>query len=250
HRVTEGFYAENRINQDNLFLESDHFDYGIEEQLEKETSSEQMAVDVEITKVNLPKAPMELNIYRSQNESEEEDYLPKRSKTTHLIVQELPKLPTPHRKRNDMVNLALMEIDPNKASGESNMEINPMQEEKIKRSLTLWNIPNKTPAHQIRKNLSFYGRLMVKSFKANGKSKAAFIEIEFKNEKQTLAERSRYKLIAKNIPKWAIESVLLRQCISLPIATGIKGEQLLFTLQTNKIILMLCKKQFTTFIPN
>src|SRR5260364_130922 len=33
---------------------------------------------------------------------------------------------------------------------------------------------------------------------------------------ETLAERSRYKLTTKNIPKWAIESVLLRQlrCIN------------------------------------
>ncbi|CAG8828085.1 38349_t:CDS:2, partial [Gigaspora margarita] len=102
-----------------LDLESDHFDYGIEEQLEKETLSEQMAVDVEITKVNISKAPIELDIYGSQNESEEGDYSPKRSETTHLI------------KKNDMVNLALMEINPNKASGESNMEINPMQKVKI-----------------------------------------------------------------------------------------------------------------------
>src|SRR5260363_106939 len=36
---------------------------------------------------------------------------------------------------------------------------------------------------------------------------------------ETLAERSRYKLIAKNIPKWAIESVLLRQlrCINTKV---------------------------------
>ncbi|CAG8850327.1 20741_t:CDS:1, partial [Gigaspora margarita] len=188
-----------------LDSESGYFDYGIKEQLEKETSSKQIAIDVKITKVNLPKAPMELDIYESQNESEEGDYLPKRSETTHLIVQELPKLPTPYRKGNDMVNLALMKIDPNKASDESNIEINPMQEddiivpakqtlanystpsrlreEKIKRSLTLWNVPNETPARLIRKNLSFYDRLTVKSFKANDKSKAAFIEIEFKNEK-------------------------------------------------------------------
>ncbi|CAG8841136.1 16075_t:CDS:2, partial [Gigaspora margarita] len=92
-------------------------------------------------------------------------------------------------KGNDIVNSALMEINPNKASDKSNMEINPMQKnkiivpakqtlanqstlsrirkEKIKRSLILWNIPNETCACQIRKNLSFYGRLIVKSFKAN-----------------------------------------------------------------------------------
>ncbi|CAG8827526.1 8217_t:CDS:2, partial [Gigaspora margarita] len=121
--------------------------------------------------------------------------------------QELPKLPTSHRKGNDIVNSALIKIDPNKASDKSNMEINPMQEnkiivsakqtlanqstlsrirkEKIKRSLILWDIPNETHACQIRKNLSFYGRLTVKSFKANGKSKAAFVEIEFKNKKLT-----------------------------------------------------------------
>src|SRR5260363_119262 len=74
-----------------LDSESGHFDYGIEEQLEKKTSSKQMAVDVETTKVNLHKAPMELDIYGSQNESEEGDYSPRRRETTHLIVQELPK---------------------------------------------------------------------------------------------------------------------------------------------------------------
>ncbi|CAG8835646.1 23497_t:CDS:1, partial [Gigaspora margarita] len=198
---------DNQQKRKTALLDSElgHFDYGIEKQLEKKTSSKQMAVDVELTKVNLPKAPMELDIHRSQNKSKEGDYSPKRRETTHLTVQELPKLPTPYRKGNDIVNTALMEIDSNKASGESNMEINPMQEveiivlakqtlanqstpfrlrkEKIKRSLTLWNIPNETLARQIRKNLSFYGRLMIKSFKATSKSKATFIEIEFKNEK-------------------------------------------------------------------
>ncbi|CAG8847232.1 37395_t:CDS:2, partial [Gigaspora margarita] len=87
-----------------------HFNYSIEEQLEKETSSEQMVVDVETTKVNLYKAPMELDVYRSQNKSEKEDYSLKRRETTYLIVQELPKLPTPHRKGNDIVNSALMKL--------------------------------------------------------------------------------------------------------------------------------------------
>ncbi|CAG8853214.1 41511_t:CDS:1, partial [Gigaspora margarita] len=114
-----------------LDSESGHFDYGIEEQLEKETSSKQIAVDMKTTKVNLHKAPMELDIYGSQNESEEGDYSPKRKETTHLIVQELPKLPTLHRKGNDIVNLALMEIDPSKVSDKSNMEINPMQGDEI-----------------------------------------------------------------------------------------------------------------------
>ncbi|CAG8851995.1 29645_t:CDS:1, partial [Gigaspora margarita] len=81
-----------------LDSESDHFDYGIEEQLQKKTLNEQMAVDVKTTKVNLHKASMELDVYKSQNESKEGDYSPKRRETTHLIVQELPKSPTPHRK--------------------------------------------------------------------------------------------------------------------------------------------------------
>ncbi|CAG8818754.1 193_t:CDS:1, partial [Gigaspora margarita] len=99
--------------------------------LEKETSSKQMAVDVETTKVNLHKALMELDVYGNQNKSEEKDYSLKRRETTHLIVQELPKLLTLHRKENDIVNSALMEIDPSKVSDESNMEINPMQENEI-----------------------------------------------------------------------------------------------------------------------
>ncbi|CAG8722679.1 8063_t:CDS:2 [Gigaspora margarita] len=114
-----------------LDSESGHFDYGIKEWLEKETSSEQIAVDVEATKVNLYKAPIERNIHVSQNESEEGDYSSKRRETTHLIVQKLPKLPTPYRKENDIVNLALMKIDPSKVLDERNMKINPIQEDEI-----------------------------------------------------------------------------------------------------------------------
>ncbi|CAG8523676.1 14300_t:CDS:2 [Gigaspora margarita] len=145
-----------------------------------------------------------------------EDYSPKERETTYLIVQELPKLPTPQRKGNDIVNSALMEIDPSKVSDESNMEINPMQKDEIivpakqilanqptlsrirkeiiKRSLRLWDIPNETCACQIRKNLSFYSRLTVKSFKANSKSKAAFVEIE-----NTLTTKSNYNIEGKGI---------------------------------------------------
>ncbi|CAG8856784.1 9449_t:CDS:2, partial [Gigaspora margarita] len=132
-----------------LDSKSGHFDYGIEEQLEKETSSEQIVVNVEATKVNLYKAPMELDIYGSQNESKEGDYSPKKRETTYLIVQEPPKPPTPYRKGNNIVNLALMEIDPNKVSDESNIEINPMQKDEI----IVPDIPNETRACQIRKNL-------------------------------------------------------------------------------------------------
>ncbi|CAG8795306.1 22449_t:CDS:2, partial [Gigaspora margarita] len=180
-----------------------------------------MAVDVETTKVNSHKAPIELDIYGSQNESKEGDYSPKRRETTHLIVQELPKPPTPYRKRNDIVNSALIEINPSKVSDESNMEINPMQEDEIivpakqilanqpilsrirkeiiKRSLILWDIPNETRACQIRKNLSFYGRLMVKSFKANGKSKATFVEIDNHNMegKEIVTGSNAIKIINK-----------------------------------------------------
>src|SRR5260363_22817 len=104
---------------------------------------------------------MELNSY---NENEEGVQSPKRGETTHLRVQELPKLSTPHRKENDITNLDSMEINPNKVSGESNIEINPTQrdesivpvtqtlanqtipfrirKEKSRRSLTLWDISN------------------------------------------------------------------------------------------------------------
>ncbi|CAG8810740.1 17163_t:CDS:2, partial [Gigaspora margarita] len=114
-----------------LDSESGHFDYGIEEQLEKETSSEQMAVDVEATKVNLHKAPMELNVYG---------------------IQELSKLPTLHKKGNNIVNLALMEIDPSKVSDENNMKINPIQEDEII-----------VPAKQILANQPILNTLTTKS---------------------------------------------------------------------------------------
>ena len=94
-----------------LDSEAGHFDYGIEEQLNKETSNEQMAVDMESTKVSLPKAPMELDSYRSYVENEEEVQSPKRVEATHLRVLELLELSTPHRKGNDTANLNSMEID-------------------------------------------------------------------------------------------------------------------------------------------
>ncbi|CAG8807126.1 13414_t:CDS:2 [Gigaspora margarita] len=164
-----------------------------------------MLVDVETIKVNLSKTPIELDGYGIQNESEEGDFTLKRNETTCLRIEESPKPLSFYKKENYIANPTLMEIDPNKDSSEINMKINPMQEdeiavpgkqtrnwpiisrilkEKIKKSLTLWDISNETLACQIRKNLSFYGRLTVKSFRANSKSKAAFVEIEFKNEKQ------------------------------------------------------------------
>ncbi|CAG8839980.1 26417_t:CDS:1, partial [Gigaspora margarita] len=168
---------------------SGHFDYGIEEQLDQKTPIEQMVVDVETIKVNLSKTSMELDSYGIQNESEESDFILKRNKTTCLRIKELPKPLLFHKKENYIVNLTLIEINPNKVSSKINMKINPMQEgeiavsekqtvanqlissrilkEKIKKSLTLWDIPNKNLARQIRKNLSFYGRLIVKSFRAN-----------------------------------------------------------------------------------
>ena len=110
---------------------------------------------------------------------------------------------------------------------------------KKKIAITIWDIPNGARANQIRRCLNYYGKAVVKSFMANGKSKAAFVEIEAKDDvkalalkeawaihfeegklvritqgtfdKHTLIERSQFKLIAKKIPRSAIESALLRQ---------------------------------------
>ncbi|CAG8690158.1 33634_t:CDS:2 [Gigaspora margarita] len=152
--------------------------------MDQETSIKQMVVDVKTIKMNLFKTPIELDSYGIQNESEEDDPILKRSETTCLRIEEPPKPLLFYKKENYIVNLTLMEIDPNKVSSEINIKINPMQKEKIKRNLALWDIPNKTLACQIRQNLSFYSRLTVKSFRANSKSKAAFIKIEFKNKKR------------------------------------------------------------------
>ncbi|CAG8805676.1 38299_t:CDS:2, partial [Gigaspora margarita] len=113
------------------------------------------------------------------------DSILKRSETTCLRIQELLKPLSIYKKENYIVNLTLMEIDPNKVLNEIDMKTNLMLEEEILAlGKQVVDIPNKILACQIRKNLSFYSKLTVKSFKANGKSKAAFIKIEFKNEKQ------------------------------------------------------------------
>ena len=139
--------------------------------------------------------------------------------------------------------------------------LTPQTKEKIYKSttcLTLWDIPNETRANQIRKCLSFYGRAIVKRFMSNGKTKAAQIELTFRNpkrkvelqnswavhfvngkmlrvtggllDKETLVERSKYKSIIKNLPKTAIETSLLRQLRNIKakavyISTNSNGNQ-------------------------
>ncbi|CAG8835037.1 27985_t:CDS:2, partial [Gigaspora margarita] len=97
---------------------SGHFDYSIEEQLDRETSIKQMVVDMKTIKVNSSKTLIKLDDYGIQNESEKGDFTLKR------------------------------------ISSEIHIKINPMQKDEIT------DIPNETLACQIRKNLSFYGRLM------------------------------------------------------------------------------------------
>ncbi|CAG8606408.1 36084_t:CDS:2 [Gigaspora margarita] len=123
--------------------ESGHFDYGIEEQLDRKISTEQMVVDVETIKVNLSKTLMELDGYGIQNESEEGDSTLKRSETTCLRIEELPKLPSSHKKENHIANSTLIEIDPNKDSSEINMKINPNQKDEIAVPGKQPNIPKK-----------------------------------------------------------------------------------------------------------
>ncbi|CAG8838382.1 36707_t:CDS:2, partial [Gigaspora margarita] len=122
---------DNQQRRKTMLLDSEvgHFDYGIKEQLDQETPSEQMVVDIETIKVNLSKTLMELDGYGSQNENKKEDYILKRSKTTFLRIQELPKLLSSYKKENYIVNSTLMKIDPNKVSSKINMKINPIQKE-------------------------------------------------------------------------------------------------------------------------
>ncbi|CAG8770264.1 4210_t:CDS:2, partial [Gigaspora margarita] len=93
------------------------------------------------------------------------------------------------------------------------------------------------------KNLSFYGRALVKRFLKNGKSNVALIEIKTKNlrrieeliaawaiyfekrkmirvtqrefDKKTLIEHSKNKMIVKNVSKTVAEATLLRQLKSI-----------------------------------
>ncbi|CAG8844527.1 42391_t:CDS:2, partial [Gigaspora margarita] len=90
-----------------------HFDYSIEEQLNQETSIEQIVLDMETIKVNFFKTLMELDGHGIQNE------------------KELPKSLTSHKRENYIANPTLMEIDPNKVSSEINIKINLMQEDEI-----------------------------------------------------------------------------------------------------------------------
>ncbi|CAG8831629.1 34808_t:CDS:2, partial [Gigaspora margarita] len=95
-------------------FELGHFDYGIEEQLVQKTSSKQMVVDSETIIKNLPKTPIELDSYRTQNESKKEDSILKKSETTCLRIQKLLKPLTIHKKENYIINSTLMKIDPNR----------------------------------------------------------------------------------------------------------------------------------------
>ncbi|CAG8784894.1 8681_t:CDS:2, partial [Gigaspora margarita] len=78
---------------------------------------------------------MKLDGYGIQNESEEGDSILKKSKTTCLRIEEPPKPLSFCKKENYIVNPTLMQIK-------------------------FQDIPNETLAHQIRKNPSFYSRLM------------------------------------------------------------------------------------------
>ncbi|CAG8850461.1 14414_t:CDS:1, partial [Gigaspora margarita] len=46
------------------------------------------------------------------------------------------------------------------------------------------DVPNGTSAQQIRRNLSFYSKATVRGFIANRKTKAAYLEMEFKNKRR------------------------------------------------------------------
>jgi len=264
-----------------LEAESGFIDYGIEEMEEqRKVQTEQMSIDIEVYKENVSKVSMDLDSNINQDKDNEADP-PQEANMDYINKnQDISTLSESHKRRKNEETKSSMELDINSDQDETkseekldqrtenitNMEMNLSQlnsslnrtRERVRKNLTLWDIPNGTPARQIRKNLSYYGRVTVKGFMANGKSKAAYVEIEFKNEKrradlenawavhfelgkmvritqghydaESLVERSKHKLILKNVPKAAIETTLLRQlrCINTKavyISTNRNGNQ-------------------------
>src|SRR5260363_82254 len=103
----------------------------------------------------------------------------------------------------------------------------------------IWDIPLEASPRRVRRCLHFYGKAKFLQWRTQGTKKAAVFEIKFKNRKRgnnlkeawsihfeeekmlrvsegifeegVLAERCKYKAIAENLPKSAIESILLTQ---------------------------------------
>src|SRR5260363_411284 len=110
---------------------------------------------------------------------------------------------------------------------------------KWKIEVTIWNLPLEARAGQIKRNLSFYRKVIVKEFLVSKRLKAAFIELWPKNarreeflesswgihyengkmvqltqekfDKDTLWERNKFKAIVRNVPTTTVETALLRQ---------------------------------------
>ncbi|CAG8804735.1 28021_t:CDS:2, partial [Gigaspora margarita] len=119
-----------------LDSESGHFDYGIEEQLDRKTSTEQIVIDVETIKVNLSKTPIELDGYEIQNESEEGDSTPKGNNTYFEEIKPI-KNPFVGLKRKAKIEIESDEIYPKTASPQKVPQINVLLQEILKRLETV-----------------------------------------------------------------------------------------------------------------
>src|SRR5260364_126550 len=109
---------------------------------------------------------------------------------------------------------------------------------------TVWDIPRDMSPHTLRKELSFFGNISIIQWRGRETSSAALIQIRFKSierkqnweskwavalkrsgrllrmtmnefDKEKLGKRNQYKTKVTNVPKYAIDSLLLRQLSSV-----------------------------------
>src|SRR5260364_372420 len=111
------------------------------------------------------------------------------------------------------------------------------KERKTQYYLTIWDLPEKLDAKVIKKYLSFFGTASIIAWQHGRKSKAAYIEVETDSKRkeealknswsvyldkgktyrttpgrfnlEELESRNKYKLVIKNLPNHAIDTLLL-----------------------------------------
>ncbi|CAG8828134.1 37003_t:CDS:2, partial [Gigaspora margarita] len=192
-----------------LEAESSFIDYGIEEMEEqRKVQTEQMLIDIELYKENVSKVSMDLDSNNNQGKNKEVDPLQKANRNYINKNQDISTLSETHKRRKKEDSKSPMELDINSDQDEikpeekldqrteniTSMEKN-LTRERVRKNLTLWDIPNGTLAQQIRKNLSYYGRATVKGSKANGKSKAVYVEVESNLEPRIKQDAGKEKIL-------------------------------------------------------
>ncbi|CAG8857444.1 12148_t:CDS:1, partial [Gigaspora margarita] len=145
-------------------------------------------------KENVSKVSMDLDSNNNQDKDREVEPLQEANMNYINKNQEISILIETHKRRKKEDSKSPIELDINSDQDEikseekldqrteniANTEKNLFQlnssfnrtRERVRKNLTLWDVPNRTLTRQIRKNLSYYGRAIVKGCMANGKSKA------------------------------------------------------------------------------